>query len=281
MKNTLTINHANRTIVMDRTFAKLAQDTRSDEYAHLQAVRKDYPNYTVVQRHIRTNKNKNTYKGLTYEYMESYIMTHGTEETRLVIITRKPESAEERLKEIMFRLFDLDTQTGTNGEMDNGTTVFACFLHFMMSEEIAETMPWDERYDWLEYNYGVKAAKPCLNRWANRLIKSNVLSQSIGKDDAMWWMTCYIDGKKHRYPVDDNDPELLEYQSEQSQIYANMLKQTRGNWKVAFGMTKKALWQKYQCCYYQCKCLQMNGITNDEIELVLELVEEIVDAHFE
>ena len=83
MKNTLTINHANRTIVMDRTFAKLAQDTRSDEYAHLQAVRKDYPNYTVVQRHIRTNKNKNTYKGLTYEYMESYIMTHGTEETRL------------------------------------------------------------------------------------------------------------------------------------------------------------------------------------------------------
>ena len=196
-----------------------------------------------------------------------------------IIITRKPESAEECLKEIMFRLFDLDTQTGTNGEMGNGTTVFACFLHFMMSEEIAETMPWDERYNWLEYNYGVKAAKPCLNRWASRLVKNEVMSQSIGKDDAMWWMTCYIDGKKHRYPVDDNDPELLEYQSDQSQIYADMLKQTRGNWQSAFGMTKKALWQKYQCCYYQCKCLQMNGITNDEIELVLKLVEEIVDAH--
>ena len=83
MKDTLTINHANHTIVMDRTFAKNALDTRSEDYDHLQAVRRDYPNYTVVQRHIRTNKSKNTYRGLTYEYMESYIMTHGTEETRL------------------------------------------------------------------------------------------------------------------------------------------------------------------------------------------------------
>ena len=82
MKNKLTINHANHTIVMDRTFAKNAVDTRSDEYAHLQQVRRDYPNYQVVQRHIRKNNNKNTYRGLTYEYMESYIMTHGTEETR-------------------------------------------------------------------------------------------------------------------------------------------------------------------------------------------------------
>ncbi len=83
MKNTLTVNHANHTIVMDRTFAKRAVDTRSEEYTHLQAVRRDYPNYQVVQRHIRTNSNKNTYRGLTYEYMESYIMTHGTEETKL------------------------------------------------------------------------------------------------------------------------------------------------------------------------------------------------------
>lgn len=83
MKDTLTINHANRTIVMDRTFAKNALDTRSEDYAHLQAVRRDYPNYQVVQRHIRKNNSKNTYRGLTYEYMESYIMTHGTEETKM------------------------------------------------------------------------------------------------------------------------------------------------------------------------------------------------------
>ena len=83
MKNTLKINHTNRTIVMDRTFAKYAANTYTEEYAHLQQVRRDYPTYQVVLRHIRINSNKNTYRGLTYEYMESYIMTHGTEETRM------------------------------------------------------------------------------------------------------------------------------------------------------------------------------------------------------
>lgn len=61
MKNTLRIDHDARTIVMDRTFAKYAENTMSDEYAHLQRVRKDYPNYDVVQRTIRRNANKKTY----------------------------------------------------------------------------------------------------------------------------------------------------------------------------------------------------------------------------
>ena len=79
----LTINHADRLIVMDRTFAKYAANTLNVEYTHLQQVRNDYPEYTIIQRHIKTKKDKNSYHGLTYTYMESYIMTHGTEETRL------------------------------------------------------------------------------------------------------------------------------------------------------------------------------------------------------
>ena len=83
MTNKLTVNHANRTIVMDRTFAKFAADTASEEYARLQQVRRDYPNYQVVQRHIRQNAAKKTYKGLTYDYMEDYILAHGPQETRM------------------------------------------------------------------------------------------------------------------------------------------------------------------------------------------------------
>ena len=49
MKNTLTIDHKDRLIVMDRTFAMNALNTRSDEYEHLQKVRKHYPKYSVVQ----------------------------------------------------------------------------------------------------------------------------------------------------------------------------------------------------------------------------------------
>ena len=83
MKNTLKINHADRIIVMDRTFAKFAENTMSAEYAHLQQVRKDYPTYTVTKRQIKRNDNKESYKGLTYEYMETYILSHGTSETRI------------------------------------------------------------------------------------------------------------------------------------------------------------------------------------------------------
>jgi len=82
MKNTLKLNHDSRTIVMDKTFAKFAVDTRSVEYAHLQQVRQDYPLYTVVQRHIRKNTKQEHYHGLTYAYMEDYIATHGSKEDR-------------------------------------------------------------------------------------------------------------------------------------------------------------------------------------------------------
>ena len=74
MKNTLKIDHSKKKIIMDRTFAKLSENTRSEEYAHLQSVRRDYPSYTVVRREIKKNPSKECYKGLSYEYMERYIL---------------------------------------------------------------------------------------------------------------------------------------------------------------------------------------------------------------
>lgn len=94
MKNTLKINHAERTITMDRTFAKNAENTMSAEYSHLQSVRRDYPTYTVVRRQIKKNPNKECYKGLTYEYMENYITTHEEGENRVLVLK---EFAEMRL----------------------------------------------------------------------------------------------------------------------------------------------------------------------------------------
>ncbi len=76
MTNYAKINHADRTIVMDRAFAKNAQIVGSKEYEQLQACRKDYPNYSVVQRKIKRNAAKECYRGLTYVYMEEYIASH-------------------------------------------------------------------------------------------------------------------------------------------------------------------------------------------------------------
>lgn len=86
MKNTLRINHIERKIVMDRTFAKNAEDTRSEEYAHLQNVRRDYPSYDVILRQIKKNPNKECYKGLTYDYMERYILSHEEKENMIAVL---------------------------------------------------------------------------------------------------------------------------------------------------------------------------------------------------
>ena len=81
MKNTLRLDHAKKLVIMDKTFAKFAANTRSEEYAHLQQVRRDYPHYEVIQRTIKRNPNKECYHGLTYDFMEDYILTHGDAET--------------------------------------------------------------------------------------------------------------------------------------------------------------------------------------------------------
>lgn len=91
MKNALTVNFEKGQIVMTSTFAKKCTDTRSPEYAHLQSVRRDYPDFTVVTRKIKKNDNKKVYKGLTYEYMRDYIILHTSPEEELAALAEFDE----------------------------------------------------------------------------------------------------------------------------------------------------------------------------------------------
>ena len=86
MRNTLKIDRKNNLIVMDRTFAKLSANTFSEEYRHLQQVRQENPTYMVVQKRIKRNKDKETWKGLTYDYMREYIVLHEEADTRKVVM---------------------------------------------------------------------------------------------------------------------------------------------------------------------------------------------------
>ena len=81
MKNYTKVDHANRRIIMDRTFAKNAAIVGSREYNLLQACRRDYPEYTVVRREIKKRPNQERYNGLSYKFMEDYIRSHETAET--------------------------------------------------------------------------------------------------------------------------------------------------------------------------------------------------------
>ena len=74
MTNTIVINTNNRAIEITKKFATAAKRFGSDEYNDLQAARRDYPNYRVETKSVR--KKADSFKGLTYDYMESYIIRH-------------------------------------------------------------------------------------------------------------------------------------------------------------------------------------------------------------
>ena len=69
---------------MTKKFAKAASHFGSDEYLNLQAARKDYPNYKVVIISRKSNIKTDSYKGLTYEYMENYITAHDDDQKSIM-----------------------------------------------------------------------------------------------------------------------------------------------------------------------------------------------------
>ena len=75
-KSKLMVKYAEGVIEMNTTFAKMMQNPLSEEYALLQRTRLDFPTFAVRTRQIKSNPHKDTYKGLTYEWMRNHIATH-------------------------------------------------------------------------------------------------------------------------------------------------------------------------------------------------------------
>ena len=76
MFSPIKIDRNNRMIILNSAFARKADLYNTQEYAMLQECRKDYPDFKVMTRRIKTNPEKEAYKGLTYSFMETYIMSH-------------------------------------------------------------------------------------------------------------------------------------------------------------------------------------------------------------
>lgn len=79
-KSKLLVKYAEGVIEMNTTFAKEMRNPLSDEYALLQKTKMENPGFIVSRRQIKSNPKKDTYKGLTYEYMKKYIKLHETKE---------------------------------------------------------------------------------------------------------------------------------------------------------------------------------------------------------
>lgn len=99
--NNITVNAATRSIVLSKKFAVAAAKYGTEEYRMLQEVRRDYPGFKVVEVARKASKNaRNTYKGLTYEYMEAYISKHdkdGTKMRQFFILTASEKSEETKV----------------------------------------------------------------------------------------------------------------------------------------------------------------------------------------
>ena len=83
---TIQINHKNNTIEMTKKFYTESCKYGSEAYKALQEVRRDYPGYKPV---VAKTKKSGTgmldaFKGLTYEYMELYIMKHDDEKQSIM-----------------------------------------------------------------------------------------------------------------------------------------------------------------------------------------------------
>ena len=67
------INPIAKKIILKSEFAKKALCVGSDQYYELQEAHNAYPDYSIEVRTIKKKVGKESYKGLTYEYMEDYI----------------------------------------------------------------------------------------------------------------------------------------------------------------------------------------------------------------
>ena len=90
-KSRAKVLHDEACIEVNTTFAKMMQNPLSDEYALLQKVKAENEGFAVRTRQIKSNPKKDTYKGLTYEYMRDYIITHTSPEEELAAVAEFDE----------------------------------------------------------------------------------------------------------------------------------------------------------------------------------------------
>ena len=69
------IDFINSKIILTKKFAKAASILNTPEYMTLLELRRNHPDYTFELREIRKKEGKKSYRNLTYEHMEAYIIT--------------------------------------------------------------------------------------------------------------------------------------------------------------------------------------------------------------
>lgn len=70
-----TFNHANREIIITRTFDRASRNINSKEYVILSQLARDFAAYKIVVKSIKKKEGKKSYNGLTIDEMKRFIAT--------------------------------------------------------------------------------------------------------------------------------------------------------------------------------------------------------------
>ena len=73
MKKMYQVNHTIGTITMTKGFADKAGIVNTTEYQTLCQLKKDFPNYRILQKKVKVSKERDFHKDLTMENMAKYI----------------------------------------------------------------------------------------------------------------------------------------------------------------------------------------------------------------
>ncbi len=86
-KNPARFDHENHEIVLYKWFAEKSKNPRNPEFKMLISYTTNFPTYKIVIRDdINVKETQEHYKGLTYEYMETYIRKYESEETKEAVL---------------------------------------------------------------------------------------------------------------------------------------------------------------------------------------------------
>lgn len=91
MTSAIRINHFDKEILISKSFQKAAMNPTSKEYAELMEIMSNHPTYKLAQRVIKKSTQKETYAGLTYEYMRDYIILHSAPEEETAAVAEFDE----------------------------------------------------------------------------------------------------------------------------------------------------------------------------------------------
>lgn len=188
---------------------------------------------------------------------------------RNITITKKPESSEAKLKEILLRKLNVNVQINP--------LHFACFIFAFQDIEGFASMPWEERAMELQNHYGVSVSDRTLRNWCSQLLEKGLIAKV---EDRTCWKTEIKNGMKTRTPIQQGDAEMTQYFARKSALIAYY--QAEGaELKIpdkelknyAFRMAIKELWLEYHCCYYTCKTFMFSAWEDDEDPFFQEVVE--------